>query len=219
MQLRKLQKKNQSLNINEKKLTIQLPFHKVSYYYFTKFADEKVCTHKKKISLEHTWLFLRPIKYNIMRKKLLSLGIFVFGALCANAEMQYMVIEQKTGEKFNFLLDENPIVTYEDGNLVVNGNASTTYAIGDVKNYHFTETSETGVDKQLAESIQIENIDESTILIKSTDSDKPVTLYAVNGAITYTTTTNAEGKATVSLPKQGVYVLTIGKQSIKLIRK
>lgn len=48
MQLRKLHKKNQSLNINEKKLTIQLPFHKVSYYYFTKFADEKVCTHKKK---------------------------------------------------------------------------------------------------------------------------------------------------------------------------
>ena len=76
-----------------------------------------------------------------MVKKIFTL-LFLCGCLvCVNAKKQYMTIEQKSGEKFSFLLDENPEITYSDGNLVVNGNAITSYAISSVKNYHFTETA------------------------------------------------------------------------------
>lgn len=153
-----------------------------------------------------------------MTKRILTLLSLCGCLVCANAKKQYMTIEQKSGEKYSFLLDENPEITYSEGNLIVNGSEITSYAISSVKNYHFSETS--SVDTKISNELRIINLDESTVEVQNANASAKVMLANVNGAIVFETKTNAEGTAIVVLPEQkGVYVLSVGAHSIKVIRK
>ena len=154
-----------------------------------------------------------------MRKRLMTSTVLLCGALCASAAVQYMTVEKKSGEKYSFLLKDNPVVTYKGGELVVNGSASTSYAIAGVKNYHFTETDLTGVETAGSDMLRI-TIDENTVLVENASAGAKVGLLSAGGATVAATTANESGSATLSLPSsKGVYVLTVGKQSFKLIRK
>ena len=64
--------------------------------------------------------------------------------------------DMKAGQILTFyaLLKDNPVVTYQGGELVVNGSASTSYALDGVKNYHFTETDQTGVETSGADMLR-----------------------------------------------------------------
>ena len=108
------------------------------------------------------WYIITEVYYtknnNIMRKRLLTTTALLLGAMCASAAVQYMTVEQKSGAKYSFLLKDNPVVTYKGGELVVNGSASTSYAIDGVKNYHFTETDQTGVETTGADMLRITTI-------------------------------------------------------------
>lgn len=140
--------------------------------------------------------------------------------LCANATKNYMTIEQLNGSKYSFLLDENPVITYENGILVVNGNATTQYSIESIKNYHFTENDETAVKNQKSETLRITTLNESSLQVQNAKASEKVTLVNVNGQAVFSASTDNEGSAIVTLPAQkGVYVLSVGTQSIKVIRK
>ena len=160
-------------------------------------------------------------KYNYkdMLKKVLTLLSLCGCLVCANAKKQYMTIEQKSGEKYSFLLDENPEISYSEGNLVVTGNTVTSFAISSVKNYHFTETA-SSVDTKKSNELRIINLDESTIEVQNANASAKVMLANANGAIVLESTTDADGSVIVVLPEQkGVYMLSVGAHSIKVIRK
>ncbi|MBO4529395.1 MAG: hypothetical protein J5767_02020 [Paludibacteraceae bacterium] len=155
-----------------------------------------------------------------MRKKVLAILAFSGCLLCLNAQKQYMTVEQLDGKMYSFSLDENPIVTYENGSLIVNGSLATSYAISDVKNYHFTEGDETGVNALAADVLQIVSLNETTLQVLNAQALEKVSLVGVNGVTIFVATTDKEGSAVVTLPNQkGVYVLTVGTKSIKVIRK
>ena len=78
-----------------------------------------------------------------MFKKLFFLMCLSYGALNCGATVKYMTVELKSSEKYSFLLADKPVVTFQNGDLVVNGSAETSYAISGVKDYHFTEKDET----------------------------------------------------------------------------
>lgn len=139
---------------------------------------------------------------------------------CANAEKQYMTVEQLDGSKYSFMLDENPVITYKDGNLVVNDNAATSYQIESIKNYHFTEDDQSGVENQAANVLSIVSLDESRLQVKNAKASEKVVLVNVSGMVVFSASTDSEGTAIVTLPAQkGVYVLTVGAKSLKVIRK
>lgn len=155
-----------------------------------------------------------------MKKNFIAVLSLLGVALCANAEKQYMTVEQLDGSMYSFLLDDNPIVTHEDGNLVVNGDAATSYAISSVKRFYFAEDAVSGVKKQTPDMFCIVSLDESTLQVLNAQSGERVTLVSVNGWTVLTSTTDMDGSAIVKLPKQGgVYLLTVGTKSIKVIRK
>ncbi|MBR0501779.1 MAG: hypothetical protein IJJ77_00885 [Paludibacteraceae bacterium] len=155
-----------------------------------------------------------------MIKRILILGLFACSFLFANAAAQYMTIEQKDGKKYSFLLHDNPVITYSGGNLVVNGSATTSYAISGVKNFHFTEGNETGVKNQLADVLRIVNLDGNTLQIQNAQASEKVILFNVMGHVVFSATTDVDGSVIVNLPGQkGTYVLTVGLRSIKIIRK
>ena len=155
-----------------------------------------------------------------MRKSLLVVwGLFV-GSMCANAAAQYMTVEQKNGEKFSFLLDDKPVITYSNGDLVVNGSTATSYAISGVKNYHFTENDQSGVVNLDADVLRIVSVDENTVRVENASAGLQVVLYDAKGVQVLDAVADQAGVATVGLhDKKGVYVLSVGKKSFKLIRK
>ena len=155
-----------------------------------------------------------------MIKKFFSAVALLSCVLSVDAAVSYMTVEQKSGERFSFLLKDNPIITYENGSLVVNGNSVTTYAIGSVKNYHFSESDESGLKKLGASVLRIVSLDDNAIGVENAAAGTMVSLANLNGAVLSNTTTDPSGAATVTLPNgKGVYVLSVGKQSFKVIRK
>ena len=155
-----------------------------------------------------------------MKKKFIVVLSMLGVALCASADKQYMIVEQLDESMYSFLLDDNPIVTHEDGNLVVNGDAATSYAITSVKRFYFAEDAVSGVKKQTSVVFCIVSLDESTLQVFNAQPAERVTLVSVDGRTILTSTTDLNGSAIVKLPSRGgVYVLTVGTKSIKVIRK
>lgn len=155
-----------------------------------------------------------------MVKRVLAILGMMGCLFCVNAAKNYMTVEQLNGAKFSFLLDSNPVVTYEGGNLVVNGSPTTSYSIDDIKNYHFTEEDETAVKNKAADMLRIVSLDEATLQVQNAKASEKVTLVNINGVVLSSSLADKEGSANVKLPEQkGVYVLTVGTKSIKVIRK
>ena len=153
--------------------------------------------------------------------KRLFTSLFLIGlAFGAYAEVRYMTIEMKNGSMISFLLADNPVITYQSESLVINNDAKTTYSFEDIKNYHFTEMDESGVDALSANDLRIIWVDDETIGVQNALPNSIIAITAVNGVVVSQTQTDVERKATVKIPnKAGVYVITVGKQSFKIIRK
>ena len=156
-----------------------------------------------------------------MRKFIFTVLSLACGMLYASAAVQYMTIEKKNGAKYSFLLKENPVITYQDGNIVINGNEKTSYSIEEVKNYHFTEENESAIDNVASTQIlRIVSISEDVIRVENALTNTSIKLVSINGSIVGQAKVDDEGAANVTLPNQkGVYVLCVGNQSFKVIRK
>ncbi len=155
-----------------------------------------------------------------MIKRLITTLSLICLALGAYAEAKYMTIEMVNGSRISFLLADNPVITYQNGSLVVNNDTKTTYSFDDVKNYHFTESNDSGVDALNANELKLVWIDNETIEVQNGQPNSGIVITAINGVMASQTKTDAEGKATVKIPsKAGVYIITVGRQSFKFIRK
>lgn len=151
--------------------------------------------------------------------------IFALLGLCgcimsSNAAVQYMTIELKSGMKYSFLLDENPEVTYSSGNMVINGDASTSYSLGGVRRFYFTEGDKTAVKNENLDMLRFVVLDETKLEVLNAPAFETINLVNVNGVVVLSVTADEKGSAVISLPVQkGVYVLSVGAESIKLVRK
>lgn len=150
--------------------------------------------------------------------------ISVFSLLCLtlgiNAESNYMTVEKNDGSLISFLLADNPVITYQNDCLIINKDANTTYSFDDIKNYHFTEEDVTAAESVSAIALKFVWIDDATIEIQNAQSGAAVALTAVNGVVVSNSKVDADGKAIVKIPNnKGVYVISAGKQSFKIIRK
>lgn len=140
-------------------------------------------------------------------------------SVLANAERAYMTVELNSGSKYNFLLADKPVLTYKNMELVVNGEAATSYAIDDVKKYYFTDSDMTESELTGGNLPAFSVTDSKVDIINATPSLK-VSLLAANGIVLETVTANEGGNATLTLPQaKGIYVLVVGNQSFKIVRK
>ena len=155
------------------------------------------------------------------------LAICLFGCVAfATAEKTHVVIELKSGKDIGFLLNDSLEFTHENGTLVVNNNTTTSYVIDSVKNFHFTNgenlspEEKLSVNDQSSTELSIISLDDATLQVKNAQPLEKVMLSSVNGVILFNSKTDAEGSIVITLPKQkGVYVLSIGRRGIKIIRK
>lgn len=146
-----------------------------------------------------------------------------YGTLNCSATVKYMTVELKSSEKYSFLLADKPVVTFQNGDLVVNGSAETSYAISGVKDYHFTEKDETEATGETLKSVETGCVifeNNGVVFIQKANPSADVLLFNVNGVVLSKTSVDNNGNAELKLPDFAcVYVLSIANQSFKLIRK
>ncbi len=156
----------------------------------------------------------------MMRKRLLIVLELFCGSLYANEAVQYVTVEQKNGEKFSFLITDNPILSFKDGDLIVNGNTETSYAIAGVRNFHFSDYDQTGVVNQGSDVLLLVRVDNNAICVEHVKAGSPVILYNSAGVPVVNAVADRTGTANLAYPGQkGVYVLSVDGKSFKLIRK
>ncbi len=152
-------------------------------------------------------------------KSLLSL-VMLFVSLAMHASITHLIVELKNDKKYSFLLADKPVITFDNGDLVVNGNESTSYAISEVKNYHFGEGIQSASQTLNANELCITYVDENTIKVQNASANVPVVIFNVSGSAIVNVVTDSEGVATLQLPSQtGVYIVKVADKSFKVIRK
>lgn len=154
-----------------------------------------------------------------MKHEFLTSLSLLFSACGAFAAENYMTVELKNGDLYSFNISDKPVVTYKDASLVINSNAKTSYSISSVKNYHFTKSDITLLETASG-SLRIVNVDDETIEVQNAKPLASVTLTSASGVKVLSSYVGTGGNVAVNLPaSKGVYVLSIGNQSFKVIRK
>lgn len=155
-----------------------------------------------------------------MNFKLLLSSVMLFVSMAIHAAGTCLIVEMKDSNKFSFLLAEKPVITFQNGDLVVNGSSSTSYAISNVKNYHFEEKISSSVGVAAEKELRIVYLDENSIQVQNAEANAQVTVFNVAGVVFSNQYADAEGTAIVQLPSQkGIYIVKVGSQSFKVIRK
>ena len=155
-----------------------------------------------------------------IKRLIATSATLLLGLMSLNAAATHLTVELKAGNKYSFLLADKPVITFAGGALVVNGDAETSYSIEGVKNFHFTEGDASGVETLSSGDIRILSLDDATIQVQNLEQKSLVTLVNVSGVVFSSVSADAEGSATVSLPQaKGVYILTAGGKSFKVIKK
>ena len=150
--------------------------------------------------------------------------LFALSSICLalgiHAESNYMTVELNNGSMISFLLADNPVITYQSESLVINKDEKTSYNFEDVKNYHFTKDNKTKAEDVLSKSLRFIQVDEETIEVQNAQPNTYVILTAINGTTLSKAKVDENGKAIVKLPNQtGVFILSAGIQSFKILRK
>ncbi len=154
-----------------------------------------------------------------MKQKLFIALLSLSAACGALAEGKYMTVELKNGDLYSFLLSDKPVVTYNEANLVINSNDRTSYAISGVKNYHFTKSDATSLET-VNSFLRIVNIDNETVEVQNAKPMSAVSLTSTSGVQILSSCAGSDGRVVVELPEsKGVYILSVGNQSFKVIRK
>lgn len=151
-------------------------------------------------------------------KHLVSACMLLLG-LTIHAEDMYLVVELKDNSTYDFVLAEKPIITFESGELVVNGDASTSYVIGNVKNCHFSK-EKTSAEAVKVNELRVIYVDDNTIQVQNAVANAQVSVFNVSGAVFSDQKTDENGLVTIQLPNQkGVYVVKINDKSFKVVRR
>lgn len=155
-----------------------------------------------------------------MRKRLLFILGLIYCSYGMSASVQYLTVEKKSGEKFSFPMSEEPLITFSGGDIVFNGDASTTYSISEVNRYYYTEGDHTNTENTVSDLQTIVCVADNEVLVKNATANSKLVLMNAGGVVLNMAITDDAGNASVLLPSpKGVYVLSVGKQSVKLIRK
>lgn len=126
-------------------------------------------------------------------------------ALALTMQAKSLVITLADGTEVYYLLggDEDPVMKFVDGKVVINTN---TYEFSDIQKFYISQTDDPVGIK--AESLYLKG-------------DKTIEVYSLDGKKMdiKTTTTDAFSAINTSPLPKGVYIVRIGNQQMKVLKK
>ena len=150
-------------------------------------------------------------------KKLLSL-LLLFVATTTYADDARIVIKQKSGNETVLELATNPVITFEDEDMVVT-NDFTTIAIplADISYYEVSD----GTPTAIAPITDQPKYASGHVIFTDMTKGTSVYVHTLDGKMVSKQTVGASGKVDVSLKSlpKGAYVISTQKNKIKVINK
>lgn len=156
------------------------------------------------------------------------LGLALFSPVAANAatgddvSVDMLVLKMADETTAEFKLDDTPVVSFEDGQLLVKSASATgSYDQSDVTEFYFKKYDpSTGISKALGSNFSFVYDDNANVVISGTKAAK-ASLYTIDGKLVKSQKVNG-GNATVSVVdcQAGVYVLNLeNEHTFKIIKK
>lgn len=142
----------------------------------------------------------------ISTMKRLALSLLTLFAVAISWADSALFVHQKSGGVVEFAFSERPVVTYNEGNLIISvANASVTYPLEDMQKFTFGE-----VDDDVTRIVAPESV-----------TPQPTYIYSVDGKLMRTLEPGKDGRtpaSVVGLPA-GTYIVKNGKTSYKIQKK
>ena len=144
-------------------------------------------------------------------------GILLSSVIYAQ-EKNALVIKMIDGNTHTFVLSEKPVVTLPDGNIVVNGSASTTYARSEVEKFYFVYDDGSGIESLSKDNVTFYYVDGENVRISGLKDKTSVSVTSLDGKIISAQKCDGTGSVTISLGNQtkGIYIISFGGRSVKV---
>lgn len=151
-------------------------------------------------------------------KKIFVILFSILSSVIYAQEKNALVIKLTDGNTHTFVLSEKPVVTLPDGNIAVNGSASTTYPRSEVEKFYFVYDDGSGIESIGKDNVTFYYVDGENVRISGLKDKAIVSVASLDGKIISTQKSDGTGSVTISLgnhPK-GIYIISFGGRSVKI---
>lgn len=155
----------------------------------------------------------------MLRLPLIALLLSVLLPNVAMADNLVLQVWQADGKVMNINLNEQPVTTYSDGQLIITTTKTTvTFPLEQVVKYTYTDA--TGISSPEAVGSKM-SADGESIIFTGLKPNTPVYLYTVAGQLVNTVTATGQSKTTVSVSgfPVGVYVVKANGVTFKITKR
>lgn len=152
------------------------------------------------------------------RSFILIMAILFLPSLLMAGTVQYLVLTRNNTEVAKFSLNDTPVITFSDGNLVVtcNGEQKLSTSMEGLKNSF--ESVETGIQDIMSDEPAKPRFSFDEAVFEGLKSGEQITVYTLDGKAVSHTTANANGSATINISNlgKGIFILRTPSQNIKI---
>ena len=129
-----------------------------------------------------------------------------------------LVIKQKGGSETVLLLSANPVITFEDEDMVVTSDVSSFMIPIDMIESYGTVNDITAIHQITQEHPEYIN---GSVVFRGLSHDSEVSIYKADGTLVFSQNADGSGHATVSVSNllKGVYIVRTPNSSMKIINK
>lgn len=158
-----------------------------------------------------------------MRKLLLSLLLLTFSALTFAQEKDVLGIFMKDGTSVYFLLEEKPLITFENSNVkVVSSTDEAVFERSQVDCFEFVDEIPTAIE-EVEEEFNREKCELSSnaIYLSGLTPGCKVQLFSIGGQSILAASANEDGTVTISIDSlpAGIYLVNYNVNTIKFIKQ
>ena len=132
--------------------------------------------------------------------------------ICRGETVQKLVLHSLDGTEIEYLLDNEPVVTFEAGNAKITDTASSaTFPLDGIGSWDFRTEATNAVEAVEQETARI-SIEGSTVTVTN-PNNATVTVYAING-----TAAGSQRAETCTFElAPGLYIVAIGQSAHKIL--
>ena len=155
----------------------------------------------------------------MLRLPLMALLLSVLLPSVAKADDLVLQVWQADGRVMNINLNEQPVTTYSDGQLIITTTKTTvTFPLEQAEKYTYTDA--TGISSTEAAGRKM-SADGESITFTGLKPNTPIYLYSVAGQLVSTVTATGQSKTTVSVSgfPVGVYVVKANGVTFKITKR
>ena len=156
----------------------------------------------------------------LVATRVLLLVVALFAASAVKGEDRTLNVWKSDGTVVSFSLDEVPVTTYTDGNLVIKTTKTTvTYPLEQVKKYTYSSVTD-ALFAPKSESATLSQ-DGEMLTFTGLKPQTHISVYNVSGQLVRTLKARSLGKTTVSVANLpvGVYVVKVNGVTYKITKR